>query len=74
MLESSAVVFVIIALGKYIEKRAKSNILAMTQEFFPQEKLLKHTELTYIEPKDRNLNIEKKQNYEISLLDKEDII
>ncbi len=30
MLESSAVVFVIISLGKYIEKRAKSMILAMT--------------------------------------------
>jgi len=46
----------------------------MTEQIFPEEMLTCNNILTYIEPNNKKFDISKQQNYEISLLDKGDIV
>lgn len=74
MLETTALILSIITIGKYLEDKAKFRILKMTEELFPENQLLQTLELEYIEPKNRNFLIEAKKKYEVSLLDRDDLI
>ena len=74
MLETTSLILAIITIGKFLEDKAKMHIVKMTDEIFPENTLLKNTELEYIEPKNRNFMIESRKNYEISLIDRDDLI
>lgn len=46
----------------------------MSNDIFPEDQLIKNNMLTYIEPKNRKFQIDKMQEYEVSLIDKGDLI
>jgi len=74
MFETTSLILAIITIGKFLEDKAKLHIVKMTDEIFPENTLLTNTKLEYIEPKNRNFMIESRKSYEISLLDKDDLI
>ena len=74
MFETTGLILAIVNLGKYLEGMAKQNILNMTEQIFSEEMLACNNILTYIEIKNKKFEISKQQNYEISLLDKGDIV
>jgi Cu+-exporting ATPase len=57
MFESAALILTIVILGKYLEGKAKSTIVKMTQKMFPEDDLAKNKYVTYLEPKNRNFVI-----------------
>lgn len=74
MLETTSLILAIITIGKFLEDKAKMTIVKMTDEIFPENTLLQNTKLTYIEPKNRNFMVESRKEYELSLLDRDDLI
>lgn len=74
MFESTALILTVISIGKYFEGKAKQTILKMQEKIFPAEQLLKTTHYNYLEPKNAKLVAEFECEYEVSLLEKNDIV
>jgi len=74
MFESTSLILTIVVLGKYLEGKAKSTILQMTEKMFPENEMIKNKNATYIEPKNRNLDISSTKSIDVGLLEKDDLI
>ena len=74
MMETSTLIICIVNIGKYLEGQAKKSIIKMTEEIFPEDSIDENSKLSFIEPKNRRFLIEREKAYEISLLDREDIV
>ena len=46
----------------------------MSESVFPEQSLASNSVVSFIEPKNRKFAIESEKNYEVSLLDKGDLI
>lgn len=74
MMETATLIICIVNIGKYLEGKAKQSILQMSESVFPEKSLASNSVVSFIEPKNRKFAIESENNYEVSLLDKGDLI
>ncbi|EAR85040.1 E1-E2 ATPase family protein (macronuclear) [Tetrahymena thermophila SB210] len=74
MMESASLILAIITLGKYQEGKVKKSILDMTDKLFPEDQLLKNTQVTIIEPKNKKFDIDNQRTVDVSYVDKDEFI
>jgi hypothetical protein len=56
-LASSAIIVLVVTIGKYFERKAKNKIQKMTEQIFPESKLFENMNITWIKLKNRKLLI-----------------
>ena len=67
-LTSSAIIVLVVTVGKYFETKAKENIVKMTQQIFPESTLFKNMENKFVEIKNRQLKIVDEKMMDVSLV------
>lgn len=72
-LASSAIIVLVVNIGKHFEKEVKGKIQAMTEKIFPESKLFENMNVTHISLKNRKLIVTQKKEYDVTLLEKDDI-
>lgn len=72
-LASSAIIVLVVNIGKHFEKKVKDKIQKMAASLFPESKLFENMKITFVRLRNRRLIIHSKKEYDISLLEKDDI-
>lgn len=72
-LASSSIIVLVVNIGKYFEKKVKDKIQQMSNQLFPESKLFENMNVTMIKLKNRKLTVSEKKDYDITLLEKNDI-
>lgn len=72
-LASSAIIVLVVNIGKHFERKVKGRIQAMSAQLFPESKLFENMSITLIKLKNRKLIVADKKEYDVTLLEKNDI-
>jgi cation transport ATPase len=73
-LTSASIIVLVVTVGKYFEEKVKQKIAKMTDEIFPESTLFENMKMNFVEIKNRQLKIDREKVYDVSLIEKGDII
>lgn len=60
-LASSAIIVLVVNIGKHFEKKVKDKIQTMAEQLFPESKLFENMKVTHIRLKNRKLIVHSKK-------------
>lgn len=64
----------VVTVGKYFEGEVKKKISKLTEAIFPESTLFENMKVNYVEIKNRQLVILNEKDYDVSLIEKNDIL
>lgn len=73
-METGSLILVIVTLGKYQETNVKKSIVNIGDKLFPENELLKNTQVSLVELKNKKYDVDKVRDVEVSYLDRDDYI
>jgi len=73
-LTSSSIIVLVVTIGKHFESKIKKKIEKITSEIFPESTLFNNMTVEYVQLKNRQLMKKDVKNYDVSIVEKDDII
>lgn len=73
-LTSASIIVLVVTIGKYFEEKVKQKILKMTEQIFPESALFQNMRVHYVDIKNRLLKIDQEKEYDVSLIEKNDVL
>jgi cation transport ATPase len=73
-LTSAAIIVLVVTIGKHFENKVKKRIERITEQIFPESVLFENMRIEYVEIRNRQLMIVQQKVYDVSLIEKNDII
>lgn len=73
-LTSASIIVLVITVGKHFEEKVKMKIEKLTEQIFPESTLFENMKVNYVEIKNRNLVLLKEKDYDVSLIEKNDVL